>query len=227
MNTETQKNRIGRVIDHLIDAGEYIHTAPDYAERGYCMDDENGIVVFANWNPPRCRTGKMPALTREENRMPRAAEILERLGCEIEWSDEWTTCCDCGRAVRMQPDSYDWQPSYVVFNDCEIVCENCVAEDPDEYFESLDGSTSRSHHISAINPADHGYFPNDEWFESGYHPWQTDDPGKIAGILESHGIGRFFFETASSQFYVSFRVWIHDDERGHELNKAIQEITGA
>lgn len=148
MKAKTQHNRIGRVIEHLIDAGEHIDTAPDYAERGYCLSDEHGMVVFGDWNSRRFPRDGEPGLTKDENRMPRAFDLLQKLGCDCEWYDEWATCGECGKAVRTQPNCYQWQPSYVLHNECELVCEDCVAENPDEYFESLDGSTNRSHHIS-------------------------------------------------------------------------------
>jgi hypothetical protein len=82
---------------------ENLMWANGYAEPGY-TDPEKGIV-FANWNYfPR----ELP-------------DILERGGYEIEWSDEWATCGDCGRAVRTSPNSYGWEAYFVILNECELV----------------------------------------------------------------------------------------------------------
>lgn len=87
---------------------ENIGFAPDYAEPGY--DSPDKAVLFANWN---C--------------LPRNLDtILERLGYAVEWSDEWMTCEDCGRAVRTSPDGYDWTPFYKIENDCEVLCLDCL-----------------------------------------------------------------------------------------------------
>lgn len=80
--------------------------APKYAEPGY--DDPIKGILFADWN----------VFARGVDR------ILERAGYAIEWSDEWTTCGDCGNAVRTQPDSWIWKPSYVI-SENGIYCKEC------------------------------------------------------------------------------------------------------
>jgi hypothetical protein len=94
--------------------------APSYAEPGY--DQPKRGVLFANWN-----------------RFPRGFDsVLERAGYAIEWSDEWTTCDDCGKALRTQPDSYGWTPAYVEDESGNIMCRDCAPEDEDE-LEDEDG----------------------------------------------------------------------------------------
>jgi hypothetical protein len=73
---------------------ENLQWADGYAEPGY-TDPARG-VLFANWN-----------------RFPRGVDsILKRAGYAIEWSDEWSTCEECGKAVRTSPDSYAYRPHY-------------------------------------------------------------------------------------------------------------------
>lgn len=222
MKTQTKHNRINRVLNYLSDNGEWIETAPDYAEPGYSMFDDDGLIVFADWNQKRFPHEDDAPLTKAERIMPRAGEILERLGCEIEWSDEWTTCCDCGKAIRTNADCYDWRPAYVV-NGCEIFCENCVANDPEDYFDSLEGSTNKSHHISAINPENYGYKRLDFSFEKGFHRGQDDNPEDVAKVLKSLGLTKWFFEHHSSQFTMSFELWVHSDENQELVAKAIEK----
>lgn len=88
--------------------------APGYAEPGY--EQPRCGVLFADWN-----------------KLPRGLDsILERAGYAVEWSDEWTMCYDCGKALRTQPDSFCWTPAYVE-QDESILCRECAGdEDEDE-----------------------------------------------------------------------------------------------
>mgnify|MGYP001561251471 CR=1 FL=1 len=76
---------------------ENMGSAEKYAERGYTQPAR--CILFANWNV-----------------LPSAAgDLLEKLGYACEWSDEWTTCSDCQRALRTSPDGYDWRPYFEFF----------------------------------------------------------------------------------------------------------------
>lgn len=85
--------------------------ADGYAEPGYTDPPKRGVLL-ANWN----------SLPKNLDR------ILERAGYAIEWSDEWTTCDDCNKAVRTQPDGYDWKPRYAEHNGA-VLCEACSDEE--------------------------------------------------------------------------------------------------
>ena len=95
--------------------------AAEYAEPGYTQPKRG--VLMANWNV-----------------LPRGLDtILERAGYAIEWSDEWSTCESCNRAVRTQPDSYFWEPAYKLVNDSELLCTECYA---DEHGDSDDSESA-------------------------------------------------------------------------------------
>ena len=68
------------------------------------------------------------------NKFPRGLDsLLERLGFAVEWSDEWTTCDSCNKALRTQPDSYCWEPAFRETSDGETLCRACYADEyPDE-----------------------------------------------------------------------------------------------
>ena len=91
-------------IDNLL----YSH---DYAEPGY--ETLKRGILFANWNLFCAK----------------AVTLCERMGFEIEWSDEWTTCSDCDKAVRTSPDSAYWTPSYVITKDGDFWCKECNDHD--------------------------------------------------------------------------------------------------
>ena len=89
---------------------ENIGFASEYAEPGYTNPAKG--ILFADWN----------LFPRDIDR------LLEFYGYEIGWSDEWSTCDNCGRAVRTSADCYSWSPSYTC-QDGEITCTDCLVGD--------------------------------------------------------------------------------------------------
>lgn len=89
---------------------ENLGFAAGYAEPGY-SDPERG-VLFANWN----------VFSND------VCNVLERAGFAIEWSDEWSTCEDCGKAVRTSPNGWDWHPHYREdgIENGSFVCLDCA-----------------------------------------------------------------------------------------------------
>jgi hypothetical protein len=87
--------------------------APSYAEPGYQNDAPEHGILFANWNV-------FPTSAQEQ---------LESAGYAVEWDDEWTTCEDCGRALRTEPDGWDWNPFFDIDDeDSHIICKSCAAD---------------------------------------------------------------------------------------------------
>lgn len=169
---------------------ENLGWSPDYAEPGYTAGPRG--VLTANWN----------YFTRD------ITDILERAGFSCEWSDEWTTCDDCGKLVRTSPDSYGYQPSYVMMNDCETICHNCV--DWSDYLESIEDDSDKAV-MRDCNPADYGYVRLSEpgEYENGFHPSQNDSPAKILKQLNADGFKHVVFRVPeTSQFYITFEVWV-------------------
>lgn len=171
-----------------------LHYANGYAEPGYT--DPAKSVLFANWNI-----------------FPRGIEsVLERAGYAIEWEDEWTTCNDCGKAVRTSGDSYHWQPYYVLFNECEIVCLDCV--DWPDYLQSIEDDPNAAC-VAECNPADHGYslLSDRSEYESGFFPGQTDRPVDVLKKLQDAGhTGIVFRLSETSQFYCKWEVYKRDTD---------------
>lgn len=100
---------------------EYISASHEYAEPGYRIG-VGGIIFFCDWNTETRWVGESPKLICDA--AARCGNVLEALGHYCQWSDEWTTCSDCNRAVRTQPNSYDWEPSYHM-GDGELLCLDC------------------------------------------------------------------------------------------------------
>lgn len=168
--------------------------AAGYAEPGY-TDPEHGILL-ANWNV-----------------FPRGIDtVLERAGYAIEWSDEWSTCADCNKAVRTSANSYSWQASYQLVNDCEVVCNNCL--DWSEHIETYEDDPDRAV-PSDVDPAEFGYVRVSEprEYENGFHHGQNDRPADILKALQAKGIDHVVFRIARvQQFDVAFETWRKADE---------------
>ena len=174
-------------IERRINEIENMGFAGEYAELGYSQPEKG--ILFANWNL-----------------FPRGVDtLLESMGYEIEWSDEWSTCGNCGKAFRISSDSYGWQPSYFLVNECEELCKDCC--DIPEYLESLEDNPRKAVN-DHISPADYGYVKLEGNFENGFHPGQNDDPRKIYKRLHELGHKRLLFNIDSvGQFDISFSIW--------------------
>ncbi len=175
--------------------------ASGYAEPGY-NDPARGIL-FANWNL-----------------FPRGIDkILEYAGYAVEWSDEWHTC-ECGKAFRTSPDSYHWTMAGAWEGECDLVCHECLTDDPADYLKEITGDSSRcvsEFMARKINFEEEGYtrYSDSGEYETGFHPGQTDSPAKVVETLKARGIDSariLFVQSEQSQFYVRWEVWLRDEE---------------
>lgn len=190
-----------------------------YAESGY-SDPESGIIALGNWNQPSDYVkGEDGCFGRFVNHgrgtVSRVAKVLEHLGVEMEWSDKWMSCGDCGKLVRSQPDCYSWTPSYVILHDCELLCCECAAKDPEAIISEFEGRAKKALTPDlGIDPTNHGWVMAIEDLENGFHAGMDADPKVIKKELKALGVERFLFMiTGQSQFYVTFALFIHEDEK--------------
>jgi len=209
---ETTFDRTQILLESLDTVGYDV--AEEYGEPGYSLPEGGKGIIFSNWNTIRERGQKEDGtwgLTGKEDDTPeRVGKLLERLGWDTEWSDEWTTC-DCGKAVRTSPDSYSWLPSFVLGNG-EILCKDCALEDPGDYVSGyLLNSTSKADTFG-IDLSGLGFRKlEDESRESGWHEGQTDDPEKVAELVPE-GQDYVFQLDEQSQFYCRWSCWIRPDD---------------
>jgi hypothetical protein len=205
--------------------------ATDYAEPGYTAGEKG--VAFGNWND---RTRWNPETQRSEpvngklgpkgSTVPsRLGKVLEAAGYEIEWSDEWTTCEDCNRAIRTSADSYGWRASYVMIDDCAIVCEDCAVKDPDTLLEQYVNDPHRAMTFDFDFEGNGWKKWNSERFENGFHPGQTDDPRTIAKEVEADGYPEWVFHIpAVGQFDIHFNVYVKVRPALEVLDRAIDRF---
>lgn len=170
---------------------ECLDYATEYAERGY--DQPRKGILFANWN-----------------HFPRGlGDLLEEYGYSIEWSDEWTTCENCGNAYRISPDSYSWQPSGLTNSD-RCVCVDCIDADD---LADLENDPGRAVNVNGLDLKTFGYVEIECGFESGWHPGQNDNPVEIAKGLLKQGYKNILFQVSdTSQFSIGFCVWHKPEE---------------
>ena len=198
----------GYVVTDIIDG---------YASPRYGSAD--ATIVLGNWNTKRyAREGDAP-LTKDETMPARLARVLERAGAEVEWLDEWTSCSECYRAIRTEPDSYGWKPEYAWLGDCDIVCSACLLED---VAGSIDAGDYVNNPDKAITWADGATLEREGWtqwapddprqYESGWHPGQDDNPREIlASILAADEDAEVVFLIDSTgQFDIRFSAYTRD-----------------
>lgn len=176
--------------------------APAYAERGY--SNAKGIL-FGNWNPV-CGFGVLKEVQRRDP-VSKLARVAEALGFECEWEDEWSTCCDCGNAVRTEPDSYGWTPYYRIVNECDLVCLDCLGKDKEDYLESIEDDPTKAC-PPEWNPVELGYVKFNGTFETGFHPGQNDNPAKILKAMQEQGLEHIIFRIKSQgQFDLNWEAY--------------------
>ena len=173
--------------------GEYVEYSTDKA-----------WILFGDWN---CPVDDSVGWDKMIGRLEDVAEL--------EWADEWEVCGGCGRYVRVSGNSYDWQP-YWALDRGEIICGDCVKENPGEYVEGLIGNSSRCVTIDGLDLEGLGFVEYQGGYESGWHPGQDDKPADVAEKLkrERPGLEYVFKLDYNSQFSQGFSVWTR--KRGGE-----------
>lgn len=88
-----------------------VNLCQGYAEPGM----PSGFVLLANWN---------------KKALAKVKADLESHGHHCDWEDEHTSCHECGKAVRIQPDSYWWKPWFVTNqSNGSFLCLDCHKEE--------------------------------------------------------------------------------------------------
>lgn len=186
--------------------GRQFQFCSEYAEPGYSTPKAG--IVFGNWNHT-CGFDKTKAEQRRDP-VSKLARVLEANGFELEWEDEWSTCGECGKAVRTNADSYHWTPYFRILNECELVCLDCL--NPADYLESIEDNANTAC-PPEWNPEDYGYSKYNGDFETGWHPGQDDKPKDILKKMHELGLSRVVFKIAEqSQFYVVWQAYHRAEE---------------
>ena len=171
--------------------------------------DYGGILWYSEgWNPIHA-LDKIIQSAKEFNLEDRVDSYWTERGYEPGengFSDEYTTCGNCGRIVRTQADSYGWEPRYLTTEWGDLLCENCV--DPSDLNQYVNQNEKAIPDFMEKLAAKNGWEKCEHEFENGMHRGQDDSPAKVAEVLTRAGIDYIFWYDAS-QFYVTFGVYVH------------------
>jgi hypothetical protein len=196
--------------------GRYWQLCEGYGEPGYGPVTGDVLVVLGDY---WCRCERIGTPYRDGSHLhgidahyPAIFARLESLGVSLEWHDEWTDVD--GRAYRTSGDSFDWQPSAILTEDCEWVTvdddfSEIVAWALDDPSRAIPANFGTPDDLAAAGFEQYEH-PGDAPYEAGWHPGQTDDPFAIADAArEALGDDTeiVFYLDESSQFYVRFTCW--------------------
>jgi hypothetical protein len=182
-----------------------------YAESQY-TDPDSGVVCFGNWNSVSKWNEQRHEFETVDAAPSVLGETLDKLNVSLEWSDEWTTCGQCGKAVRIKPDSYSWRPYYMDDGCGSLICGDCVREDPAPSLLALEGRVDACLTLD-VDLEEAGYQLVEDGFEHGLYGGQSADPRKIAAGLAEQDVSRFLFKLDyNRQFDTGFSLWIHSSE---------------
>ncbi|MCP4569123.1 MAG: hypothetical protein GY841_16230 [FCB group bacterium] len=193
---------IGRIIKYADNHNLCIDFYPGCAEAGY---DDNPVLA-ADWNPTN---------------MERIGHLIERMETvSLEWSNEWTGCSNCYKAVRIVPDSYGWEASYVWASDCETVCRECWEDSIYDIIEFYKNDTSKvlpSDMYPLLESEGFVCYSPDEYcerFKTGLHPGDNDMPEDIAKDIEKNlpDYDYLFKIDSAEQFTLNWSVLIRRKE---------------
>lgn len=140
--------------------------------------------------------------------------VESALGCEWGFSDEYTTCDDCGNIIRTSPNSYHWQPDFYI-GDGFIVCNRCFNDN--EYYQEEYLADKINNPKQAVN----GLMTEEQIKELGFkklngeyeYGWYNvnHDPEKIYEALSKNFEEVLFYINNVEQFRVNFIVFVRGE----------------
>lgn len=195
-----------------------------YASPRYGSTD--AVVVLGNWNTrDKYDPTRTEPLTKWETMPARLARVLERVGAEVEWLDEWTGCGECYRAIRTEPDSHGWKPEFAWLGDCEIVCSACLladvggsidaggyVNDPERAVTWADGATLEQNGWTQWAPGD------PKRYQNGWFAGQDDDPRDVLAEIqrEDENAEVVFLISDVGQFDLRFVAYTRDKDEDED-----------
>lgn len=120
-------NSDGFQVPNRIDEIEVYRSG--YAEPGYGIKTarrvRSDVVAVGNWNDIY-RVDNLGQKIIVSDLPTRIFNIFARMNIECEWIDEWSSCYDCTKLIRTEPNGPQWKPSFKILKDGELVCLDCV-----------------------------------------------------------------------------------------------------
>ena len=138
---------------------------------------------------------------------------LHELNDWFDWgfSDEYTTCENCGKSFQYSQGSYIDIPKWALIDGLGIFCHECIRDEfEEEYIESVTNNPEQALKITIIDEQrliELGWTepePNEE-YKNGLHQGMNDKPIDVYNKLKDKYDVIFTF--MPSQFYVAFWAW--------------------
>jgi hypothetical protein len=140
--------------------------------------------------------------------MEQVAEILTGDSDNWGFSDEYTTCSECGGLIKTSPDSYSWTPDFAIVNECELLCGDCIRTSPDSYLQDLINNATRANTVLNDEQLEEAGFKQiTEEYEAGWYG-RFDDPKQVLQHLEDKYDEVIFSISAQGQFATNFVCWV-------------------
>lgn len=165
------------------------------------------IHALANWNALVERNATTGHYMEVSDVPRKLQKLLEAIGVDVLWEDEWMTCSECGQLVGTNPQSAWWMPRYTIRNECEVCCLDCIKKDAESYLQEHEGHIPGPMH--GINPADHGYVKVMGDQES---PFEFREPNfeRMMKEYALGGVDRFIVQgTGHGQFQYNWAGFVH------------------
>jgi len=144
---------------------------------------------------------------------------------EMGFSDEYDVCYECNRIVRTSPDSYSWTAPFHIFDDGELVCNECIEEDPDDYIEALINNDHKANTVLTTGALEEAKFlnvPTD--FSDGWYGVNASPPNILEAVRECLPDAEFVFHiTGVGQFETNFDLWARGEGVTEEVLEALAE----
>lgn len=193
---------------------------------GYADGDPSAVWVAGDWNDASDYDAETRTWTVRDNTPSRLAAALERVGVSLEWLDNGSTCHECGQWVQTEPDSYSWEPNYILTDSGWFACGACAREDAAELLALFTNDADKAITealLGDVDPEDYGFrrHPDDHTpdYANGWHEGQDDNPHAIAErIRAEHGddVDVLFIITEVSQFYLRFAAYWRDADHAED-----------
>ena len=180
---------------------ESLHVYPlwgEYCEPGYSTEKPDG-VLFGDWNPLY---------------KPEYEGFLNSLEdhFELDWSDEYTSCEECGKYFRTTGNCYQWT-MYGIIREGFCVCGDCIKENPEQYLKHLINNP-KDCCKDFIDLESMGWKNLNGTFANGFFEHMHDDP---KGIMKEYqkkypDMDIVFGKLEASQFYIEWQVYGKEKE---------------
>lgn len=142
---------------------------------------------------------------------------LREMSYDDAFDDQYSLCGDCCKFVSTQPGYYGDLELPIVLESCgELICPDCVRNNPNDYIEEIKNDPRRANHILSDSQLEElGWKKIREDLESGWYPGQNDDPVKIYNTLrnaQNYTSDLLFSIDRAGQFDLEFSLWLKDED---------------